>query len=467
MADDFKTVFPMGIHGRTGKRFYDPMDVDALANTLRAVGASLSNAERESARLFGTESYSLPFGTSPNDIFAAGWGIVYAPNTPLDVRKALEPLVSYRKGQARRYFREIEYQSGETAGAFLKRHNVTWGTSLPHRLPFHLLLVGSPEDIPFEFQFQLDLEYSVGRIHFDTNPAESHATYARNVVEYESALIKPRKREVAFFAPEHSGDVSTQSSRRYFIKPLIEGDVDADMSILQRLEAASVLISGADATRDRLQAVLSGGAAQSAILWTAGHGMAFDATDPEQMALQGALLTSDWPGFDKIERSHYLAGADVAQDMDMRGLVAFLFACFGAGTPRMDSYPSPSGARNPIAERPFVAALPQAMLAGGALGVMGHVDVAYGYSFRPRDVASPQLGPYNTCLGHLLSGHCLGTATCDLSGRAAVLGAQVADALLPAASQAEPSEMAALWCERNDARGYVLLGDPAVKLRFD
>ncbi len=81
-----------------------------------------------------------------------------------------------------------------------------------------------------------------------------------------------------------------------------------------------------------------------AIIWTAGHGMAFDATDAEQMQLQGALLTGDWPGFDTIERQHYLAAADLGDDADLRGLVAFLFACYGAGTPRIDSYPSRSGA---------------------------------------------------------------------------------------------------------------------------
>jgi len=178
------------------------------------------------------------------------------------------------------------------------------------------------------------------------------------------------------------------------------------------------------------------------------------------------LLTSDWSGFDTIDRRHYLAGADIDDAADLRGLVAFLFACFGAGTPQIDSYPTRSGARNQIAPRSFVAALPQAMLARGALGVIGHIDVAYGYSFKPRGVTGAQLGPYNACLGHLLSGHCLGTSTCDLSGRAAALGCQVAEALVPGNAPPDGTEMATIWCERNDARGYVLLGDPAIKLRF-
>jgi len=451
--DDFKTIVPMGIHGRTGKRFHDPMDVDELARALRGEQISLSNGEKEVSTRSNTESYGLPFGKTANDISGTGWGIVYAPNTPPEVRRALAPLVEYRKGQTRRFFREIEYQPGETAGAFLKRHNVAWGTILPHQLPYHLVLVGSPEEIPFEFQFQLDLEYSVGRLHFDIAAPECHAAYAQNVLEYEAAKTKARRREVGFFAPLHSGDASTQASLRNFIKPLVDGDPDEAMPIVQQCNGTSVLVSGPEATRDRLYGMLAGGASQPAILWTAGHGMAFDATDPEQMQLQGALLTSDWSGFDTIDRRHYLAGADLDSSADLRGLVAFVFACFGAGTPRIDSYPSRSGKRSEIAPRSFIAALPQAMLARGALGVIGHIDVAYGYSFKPSGVLGAQLGPYNACLGHLLSGDCFGTATCNLSGRAAALGAQVADALMPGNPPPDGAEMATIWCERNAARG--------------
>jgi hypothetical protein len=467
MDEDLKTVVPTGIHGRTGKRFHDPVDVDELARVISGIKPSLSNAEKDAASNLGPkESYGLPFATTPEELNKTGWGIVYAPNTPPEVRKALAPLVEYRKSQTHRFFREIEFQSGEKAGEFLKRHNVEWGTILPHRLPYHLLLVGSPEDIPFEFQYQLDIQYSVGRIHFDSGAPEHYATYARNVVEHETGVVKGRRKEVGFFAPTHSGDAATRASEKYFIKSLVAGDPEAAMPIVQQCEAQHLLVAGPEATRDRLYQMLRGGSSQPGILWTAGHGMAFDATDPEQMELQGALLTSDWSGFDTVDRRDYLAGADLGNDADLRGLVAFLFACFGAGTPRIDSYPSRSGSRKDIAPRSFVAALPQAMLARGALGVIGHIDVAYGYSFLPRGSSTPFLGPYNACLGHLLTSHCLGTATCDLSARAAALGALMADALMPGNAPPDASEMATLWCERNDARGYVLLGDPAIKLRF-
>lgn len=459
-------VIPTGIHGRTGKRFHDPVAIDDLSRVLRDAQSGLSKAEVEAAKHASGERYALPFGASPEELSSVGWGVVYAPNTPPAVRDALKPLVEQRKSKSGRHFKEIEYVPGETPGAFLTRFNVAWGSVQPHRLPYHLLLVGSPEDIPFEFQYQLDIEYSVGRLHFDGDAVEPYATYVKNVLEYEASAIVPRPREVGFFAPVHGGDVPTQMAFRHFIRPLSERqDEDGPTHVLEQVQATAKVLTGAEASREKLQQWLGGGSSQPAVIWTSGHGMAFDATDPEQAALQGALLTGDWSGFNTMERKHYLAGSDLGSDADLRGMVAFLFACFGAGTPKIDSYPGASGERREIAPRSFIAALPQAMLARGALGVIGHIDIAYGYSFKPRGVKSPQVGPYSNCLGYLLSGKCLGTATCDLSGRAATLGAQVADTLL-SNKPATPTETVAMWCERNDARGYVLLGDPSIRLRF-
>lgn len=459
-------VIPTGIHGRTGKRFHDPLAIEDLSRVLRDTQNSLSKAEVEAAKHASGERYALPFGASPEELSSVGWGVVYAPNIPPSVREALRPLVERRKSKSGRHFKEIEFVPGETPAAFLKRFNVAWGSVQPHRLPYHLLLVGSPEDIPFEFQYQLDIEYSVGRLYFDGDSGESYAMYAKNVLEYESSVITPRPREVGFFAPVHGGDIPTQMAFRHFIRPLSESEEDGPTHVLEQVQAKASVVTGAAASREKLKQWLGGGASQPAVVWTSGHGMAFDATDSEQIALQGALLTGDWTGFNTMNRTHYLAGSDLGSDADLRGMVAFLFACFGAGTPKIDSYPSASGERREIAQRSFLAALPQAMLTHGALGVIGHIDIAYGYSFKPRGVKSPQVGPYSNCLGYLLSGRCLGTATCDLSGRAATLAAQVADTLFSNNSQATPSDTVNMWCERNDARGYVLLGDPSIRLRF-
>ena len=69
---------------------------------------------------------------------------------------------------------------------------------------------------------------------------------------------------------------------------------------------------------------------------TATHGIGFPADDPRQRAHQGALICQEWPGpqaTGPVPESQYFSADDVPAGADLTGLVAFHFACFGAGTP--------------------------------------------------------------------------------------------------------------------------------------
>jgi hypothetical protein len=128
----------------------------------------------------------------------------------------------------------------------------------------------------------------------------------------------------------------------------------------------------------------------------------------------------------------------------------------------------------------FVSRLPQRLLAhprGGALAVLGHVDQGWGYSIRPyervgpvmRPLANvdPQLTPYRNLLDDILSGKPVGHATQDLSAKYARLSHELTLLREAARGGAPPSDadLAYAWLECADYQDYVVLGDPAVRLR--
>jgi hypothetical protein len=162
----------------------------------------------------------------------------------------------------------------------------------------------------------------------------------------------------------------------------------------------------------------------------------------------------------------------VADNARLHGLVAFLFACYGAGTPAFDNFLGKrSSGPSRIAEQSFIAALPQRLLAhpqGGALAVIGHIDRAWSYSIRPPGVG-PQLTPFRNCIGRILKGEPVGHTTKDFAEKYAAVSAELLNRLDDTQGAVRPSdeELARLWIERNDAQNYIVLGDPAVQVRAD
>jgi len=281
-------------------------------------------------------------------------------------------------------------------------------------VPYYLLLVGDGRDIPFSLQYQLDVQYAVGRLSLDT--PDEYRSYAAGVVAAETTGVR-RARQLGFFGPQNPGDRATELSRRELVEPLMQR-LTVDHSDWDVRTAV-----GDDATKPCLLDLLAGDDAPM-LLFTAGHGVGWPSGHPEQPRRQGALVCQEWPGPTSeagFSDDAYVWAGDVPDDATVHGLIAFHFACFGAGTPEWDDLPAREGDPNParLAPHPMVSALPRRLLGhprGGALAVAGHVNRALGYSFSWPG-AGRQTEVYRSCLERLLRGHPIGSAlTTSTSG---------------------------------------------------
>lgn len=435
-------------------------------------------SELQAHRHQSQDSFRVHANTT--DLAQTGWGVVFAKDIDPAVVQALDPLLEHRRKQVEspprvspidadekpptgRYYAYLGsagYRPGETKNAFLTRHGVGPGAPNPSQVPYYLLLVGDPNEIPYRFQYQLDVQYAVGRIHFET--PEEYAQYAANVIAAETSAVRRPKR-AAFFGVANRDDQATELSSQHLITPLADTLAEA----LPSWQIDRVI--GEHATRARLNRLL-GGDETPALLFAAGHGMGFRNGSPRQMAHQGALLCQDWPGplahKGSIPEDFYFSADTLGSDAKLLGTIVFLFACYGAGTPDFDEFSRGAGQRLQIAEKPFVASLPRALLRSGALAVVGHVERAWGYSFY-WDRAGSQIQPYKNMLSYLMRGQPIGAAVDWLNERYAELASDLAnelDEIEENGYRPNPLKLATLWTANNDARNYVIIGDPAVRL---
>ncbi|MCG8454777.1 MAG: hypothetical protein MI919_00740 [Holophagales bacterium] len=389
----------------------------------------------------------------PDDLAEAGWGILWADEATRDeAAPHLAPLLEHRRKEAGDRFLERVHVVGRSARAFLDGEGDVPGPA--DEAPYYLLLVGDPQVLPFEFQQQLDLRYAVGRLHFDT--PEAYASYAASVVASEKKAARLERRAL-FFGVEHENDPATQQCVKQLIEPLAA-------ETARRKGWSTEFVLGANATRSALLGRLSSGP-PPAVLVTAGHSPVLGKGSADQEAYQGALVTADWPDPDAekpLGPEHLFAARDLGGSVDLAGTISILVGCFTAGTPRFDGFAREEPEE--LAEAPFVAHLPQALLSRGALAAVAHVDSLYLHSFAwPGSAAKPQHKTYGDMLHHLMAGHRLGHAM-DTFGRRY---GEMADYLLGARmnpSSIDEATYSAYWIGYHDARQFVVLGDPAVRL---
>ena len=462
---------PMGVVAETGAT-HPRLTEDDLRHISPDSAAVLARAG--ASRVLAVDSSV----DDPMDLTQTGWAVLFASDADPAIKDALKPLLDLRRSQVNddKLFRIFDGPAGvrpnQTAGSWALAKGVSLAAPVgPRRgVPFYLLMVGSPQRIPFEFQAQFDLQWAVGRLHFDK--VADYASYAQKVVEYEQGSGPVQQRSAAVWIPRNPGDLAT---------PMLAGAVGGDflgqgdappLGQRQRFKVTSFIGDG-QATKARLTDIfrgsIDGGA--PAIVFTGSHGAEWSIADPAiQQQRQGALVTQEWSRGLPLQRDHYFSGEDLPADANVHGLIALVFACFGGGCPDKDSYFfAADGSKIPLTPVPLVASLPQALLARGTLAVIAHVDRAFSYGFE--DVmGTPQEQLLRTPLELLMKGQRVGMAADPLNLQWSALAAQLGLALggnLPGMPQPRSTVVANLFIARDDARNYIVLGDPAVRLRTE
>jgi hypothetical protein len=397
-----------------------------------------------------------------SDLTQAGWGVIFPADADPAIADALMPLLDFRRKQVgtrhvelyREFAQERGYQPGQTYLDFLEKNGMGPGIPDPLRVPTYLLIVGDPEQIPFEFQYGLGVQYCVGRVHFDR--LEDYRHYAANIAAAEEKLSR-RQGRVALFGPQHSSDIATIMLNRDLLLPLFE-------ALRQRFPSWDVsLLDGARATKRALLSLLSG-SHRPDLLFIGSHGIGRRAEDARQLPEQGSIVCADWDGTStNLTSEHYCSAGDLER-ISLHGMILFLFASYSAGTSAIDDmsfvegYATPPG---PAATRSFLSALAKKMLGqSGVFALIGHVNRTWAHSFVWGAV--PQIQGFEKIFSALLAGNRVGIAHRYLSALYAELGSHALQQVR--AETKNDRKLMSIQIATLAARNSIVIGDPAVRI---
>ena len=467
-------ILGTGIDYSSGDLLIGPFDEDAFGeavlDSLQRHAGELQSAGRTRAR--GTAFRGEVERTRTVDLGdprAAGWTFLVNRRDPrrAEIEKALAPLAEHR-GMAAGEPLLFSSDAPDDWHDWLQENY--FGLDLEGKTPPHyVLVVGSPDQVPFHFQAMFDSAASVGRLDFDT--AADLQTYVDKVLRHERAAEPTAGREAMFFATDGGPGDATHFSRRFMADPLAD-HVTRSCRVPTRNAVADDATKGLLLEAARLR--------KPALVYTASHGMGAPKEPLEtQVRVNGGICCQHTPGDDRDE---WLLTAD---DIDLavpffEGAIVFQFACFGYGTPAESDFRHWLGGPALNSAGTFVAALPKKMLAHprGPIAFIGHVDTAWLHGFD--DPANPYLverwsvrmTPYKKAVETLLACQPAGLAMSDMNKRFDYANAQLTltfDKMMRRRLETTPAlrqQLANTFIFRSDAQNYMVFGDPAAGLRI-
>ncbi|MBK7823630.1 hypothetical protein [Nannocystis sp.] len=336
-------------------------------------------------------------GGDPNDLAAQRWGVI-APQGPEGDRllALVRPLIDHRQAQQGDAVKIYRVPAGMSLDAALrwKKREFDAGADLNIEVPRYQLILGDLDQVSLEVQQIQASDGYVGRLALASD--DDYAAYVDKLLRWERMSEGTGKPDSLFFTV-HDGTAATAVGHRALVGPGVE--------VVRRRQAsgqypAREIVEFGDRmtpSPDELLARVGGG--DPSVLFTLSHGEGAPRggwkSHDEQRRRQGAM---------SFGHEGKLTGDDLRTRPFLPGGVWFMLACYGAGTPNTSAYkhwlaqlaaagqfrgrPEAvlAGLPGPH-DRPFVAALPQAVLANpdGPLAFMGHIDLAWTYGFQELD----------------------------------------------------------------------------------
>jgi len=416
-------------------------------------------------------------GGDPGDLEEQRWGVL-APEGPEGDRllALIRPLMELRREQQGGHdiqIYRVPPRLSPADAARWRKANFDTQSDVSTDLPRYQLLLGDLPQMPLSVQQCQSSDGFVGRLCFRED--REYEAYVDKVLRWENARVSTPPR--AKFFTVHDGTAATMMGYRALMKPGIDilnsrQQPVEDLGNMDSPSPSEFLEMARDPTPTMLFSVSHGAGAPR------GGWKSFE----EQRDRQGAL---------SFGREGKLAGDDLDDGPFLPNGVWFMLACYGAGTPDVSAYRHWLEKLKSVGQfggnaqavlaglpagdtPPFIARLPQRALANpnGPLAVMGHIDLAWTYSFEERDSGKKPVnrpGKFMDIVRSALRGERSGISFRQLVRFIGHANQELSDLYDLAeregdAHMVDKARLGHLWMLRQDMMGYVLLGDPAVRL---
>jgi len=449
---------------------------DALQPVLeRAVPSAGAGVEVEGAG-YEDPGYLWDESREANELSAQRWGVI-APEGPEGdaLLGRIERLIAHRQEQQGAPVMVYRVPRGlHAADAARWRKQVFEAPGVRQRdLPRYQLILGDLDQVSAELQVIQGSDGYVGRLAFDE--PEAYEAYVDKLLRWEKKPAPISRARAVFHTVKDRTSATTVGHQSLMAPGLAlaqryHGEGDFPASAILELDHGYTPKPG--------PLLEEAGKGEPGVLFTMSHGAGAPRhgwrSVEEQRREQGGMSFGPASGL--------LTGEALAGRPFMPGGVWLVLACFGAGTPAASKYEpwleqlattgsfqgstAAVAASLPADGRPFTAAVPKAVLASpeGPLAFIGHVDLAWTYSFRERDTGTPVDRPerFVDVLHGLLRHDRVGVAFRQLVVHYGRTNTELTALIESGVDDAD--RRGHLWMLRNDLAGYVLLGDPAARL---